>query len=46
MAEVCKARMTAFGQAGSAGKIKPQTCKQMVDFYKQRPTVPQSCAKT
>ena len=34
MAEVCKARMTAFGQAGNAGKIKPQTCKQMVDFYK------------
>ena len=34
MAKVCKARMTAFGQAGNAGKIKPQTCKQMVDFYK------------
>jgi len=34
MAEVCKARMTAFGQAGNAGKIKPVTCKQMVDFYK------------
>ncbi len=35
MAEVCKARMIAFGQAGYAGKIKTQTCKQMVDFYKK-----------
>ena len=35
MAEVCKARMIAFGQAGNAGKIKPVTCKQMVDFYKK-----------
>ena len=35
MAAVCKARMTAFGQAGNAGKIKPVTCKQMVDFYKK-----------
>jgi len=33
MAEVCKARMVAFGQAGNAGKIKPRTCKEMVDFY-------------
>jgi len=35
MAEVCKARMIAFGQAGNAGKIKPLTCKKMVDFYKK-----------
>ncbi|HUU59291.1 MAG TPA: class II fructose-bisphosphate aldolase [Phycisphaerae bacterium] len=35
MAEVCKARMTAFGQAGNAGKIKPVTCKQMIDFYRK-----------
>ncbi len=34
MAEVCVARMTAFGQAGNAGKIKVKTCKEMVDFYK------------
>jgi len=34
MVEVCKARMVAFGQAGNAGKIKPVTCKEMVDFYK------------
>ena len=34
MAEVCKARMIAFGQAGNAGKIKPVTLKKMVDFYK------------
>jgi hypothetical protein len=32
---VCIARMTAFGQAGNAGKIKPITCKQMIDFYKK-----------
>ncbi len=35
MAEVCKARMLAFGQAGNAGNIKPVTCKKMVDFYKK-----------
>ena len=34
MKKVCIARMTAFGQAGNAGKIKPRTCKDMVDFYK------------
>ena len=34
MAEVCKARMIAFGAAGNAGKIKPVTLKKMVDFYK------------
>jgi len=33
MAKVCEARMIAFGQAGNAGKIKPVTCKEMVDFY-------------
>jgi fructose-bisphosphate aldolase class II len=36
MKEVCAARMTAFGQAGNAGKIKPVTCKEMVDFYKKQ----------
>jgi len=35
MAEVCKERMVAFGQAGNAGKIKPVTCKKMVSFYKK-----------
>ncbi len=34
MAEVCKERMIAFGQAGFASKIKTCTCKEMVDFYK------------
>jgi len=33
MAKVCEARMVAFGQAGNAGKIKPVSCKEMVDFY-------------
>jgi len=33
MKEVCVARMVAFGQAGNAGKIKPCTCKEMIDFY-------------
>ncbi len=33
MQKVCVERMTAFGQAGYAGKIKPATCKQMVAFY-------------
>ena len=33
MAEVCKARMIAFGQAGHAGEIPVKTCKEMVDFY-------------
>ena len=36
MKEVCKARMIAFGQAGQAGKIKPQTCREMVDFYVEK----------
>jgi len=35
MQAVCVARMTAFGQAGNAGKIKPVTCKEMVAFYKK-----------
>jgi fructose-bisphosphate aldolase class II len=35
MKKVCIARMTAFGQAGNAGKIKPKTCKEMVSFYKK-----------
>ncbi len=34
MADVCKARMIAFGQAGYASKIKTCTCKEMIDFYK------------
>jgi len=33
MAEVCKARMIAFGQAGNAGKIKVQSLDDMVSFY-------------
>jgi len=36
MAEVCKARMVAFGQAGHAGEIPVKTCKEMVDFYIQK----------
>ena len=35
MKKVCIARMTAFGQAGNASKIKPVTCKQMITFYKK-----------
>jgi hypothetical protein len=30
--------MTAFGQAGKAGKIKPKTCKQMIAFYRSKAT--------
>jgi len=33
MRKVCVARMTAFGQAGNAGKVPVKTCKEMVDFY-------------
>lgn len=33
MKEVCKARMTSFGQAGNAGKIKPTTCKEFAKYY-------------
>ena len=36
MKKVCIERMTAFGQAGNAGKIKPCTCKEMVAFYKKK----------
>ncbi|MGQ9649669.1 MAG: class II fructose-bisphosphate aldolase [Phycisphaerae bacterium] len=35
MKQVCIARMTAFGQAGNAGKIKIKTCKDMISFYKK-----------
>jgi fructose-bisphosphate aldolase class II len=35
MKKVCIDRMTAFGQAGNASKIKAITCKQMVTFYKK-----------
>jgi len=35
MKKVCLERMTAFGQAGNAGKIPVKTCKEMVDFYKK-----------
>jgi fructose-bisphosphate aldolase class II len=35
MKKVCVDRMTAFGQAGNAGKIKPVTLKEMVSFYKK-----------
>jgi fructose-bisphosphate aldolase, class II len=34
MKKICVERMTAFGQAGNAPKIKPTTCKAMADFYK------------
>jgi fructose-bisphosphate aldolase class II len=33
MKKVCIARMTAFGQAGNASKIKSKTCKEMIAFY-------------
>jgi len=36
MKKVCIERMVAFGQAGYAGKIKPKTCKEMVDFYAKK----------
>jgi len=35
MKQICIARMTAFGQAGNAGKIKIKTCKDMISFYKK-----------
>ena len=41
MKKVCIERMTAFGQAGNAGKVKPATCKQMVAFYRKAP-IPKS----
>ncbi len=33
MAEVCKARMVAFGQAGWASKVPTKSCKEIIDFY-------------
>lgn len=33
MKEVCVARMTAFGQAGNADKIKPASIQEYVSFY-------------
>ena len=33
MKQVCVDRMTAFDQAGNAGKIKPITCRAFVSFY-------------
>jgi fructose-bisphosphate aldolase class II len=33
MKKVCVARMTAFGQAGQASKIKPVSCEKFVSFY-------------
>jgi len=33
MKKVCVSRMTAFGQAGNAGKIEPKSLKQMKKFY-------------
>ena len=33
MAEECKKRMIAFGQAGNADKIKVKSLKEMVSFY-------------
>jgi len=32
----CERRMTAFGQAGHAGKVPTRSCKEMVTFYKNR----------
>jgi fructose-bisphosphate aldolase class II len=34
MKQVCIDRMTAFGQAGKAPKIKPVSCDQFVSFYR------------
>ena len=36
MQAVCVDRMTAFGQAGNAGKVPVKTCKEMVDFYAKK----------
>ena len=33
MKQVCVARMTAFGQAGNADKIKPVSIDQFASFY-------------
>jgi len=34
MRQVCIDRMTAFGQAGNAPKIKPVSCEEFASFYK------------
>ena len=34
MAQVCKSRMIAFGQAGYAPKIKVKSCEDMIGFHK------------
>jgi len=34
MADVCKSRMIAFGQAGNASKITVRTCKDIASSYK------------
>ena len=39
MKNVCVARMTAFGQAGNAGKIRVRTCKQIIAFYSPQRSV-------
>jgi fructose-bisphosphate aldolase class II len=50
MKQVCAARMTAFGQAGNAGKIRVKACRQMISFYKPKakpkPTPRKAAAKT
>jgi fructose-bisphosphate aldolase class II len=45
MKKVCVERMTAFGQAGNAGKIRPKTCKQMIAFYKPKTAKPTKKAR-
>ena len=34
MKQVCVARMTAFGQAGNAGKIQCKSIADFVGYYK------------
>jgi fructose-bisphosphate aldolase class II len=34
MKDICKARFEAFGCAGHASKIKPQSLEKMIDYYK------------
>src|SRR5688572_21841576 len=38
MKKICVERMTAFGQAGRARKIKPVSCDQFASFYARRRT--------
>jgi fructose-bisphosphate aldolase class II len=33
MEQICIDRMTAFGQAGNAAKIRIKTCQDMINFY-------------